>query len=323
MNAVNTANLYYAAFPKSIVGQTANLYYTVYNSDGTVYLSRRQTGIQEYAYGGYGVLLTFSAEGSWSIVWDIENTPYTAKEEINIYDYTTAKNYTGYGIYADVIVNVANTLVFQYLLNNVPYDPYSVDKIEVYDDYTKAQGGAAGDVLETITSFTKTDTGKYQYPVAARSAAGTYFSRLYTTPVDGGAQFSNVIIPWYVRKVSTGPTPSNGIELCEIYFNIFDLQAQVTRNDNVYVELNKDWAWYNQELIKNFIETPPEIDDEGNVTFNAVETDTLDSSNTLDAGDYHYYEIRLGSYIRAFKVPKGTLSAHLTDLPEVTLCEQS
>ena len=86
MKLVGLSFIYQGNFPKSKSGSLSDVYYTIYNSDGTVYQARGQSGVVELGDGAYGVLLTFSERGNWSIHWDIDSTSYVANEEINIYN---------------------------------------------------------------------------------------------------------------------------------------------------------------------------------------------------------------------------------------------
>lgn len=96
MLQVGNTYLYQANFPRSQRDKLPRLYYTVFNSDGSTYLSRNQGGIVEFGNGAYGVMIGFNSAGSWSIQWDIDNSPYVASEEINIYDDNVI--YTTYGL---------------------------------------------------------------------------------------------------------------------------------------------------------------------------------------------------------------------------------
>lgn len=86
MNAINELMLYSVEFP-SCLSAGLDVYYTVYNADGSVYLSRRNTGVIDFGNGKFGVELTFATGGGYYIIWDLNGTSYTAGEEINIYDY--------------------------------------------------------------------------------------------------------------------------------------------------------------------------------------------------------------------------------------------
>ena len=60
-------------------------------------------------------------------------------------------------------VDLTTTLRYQFRKSNLPYDVHEFTKIEIYDDYNKAEAGSPGDVLQTISSgsITKTsNTGK-------------------------------------------------------------------------------------------------------------------------------------------------------------------
>jgi hypothetical protein len=90
--------LYQANFPKSQAGKKSSVYYTVYNSDESIYVAKTNNGVVELGDGSYGVMLQFNTEGSWSIFWEIDSTPYVASEEINTFDFRAIIEYTGYGL---------------------------------------------------------------------------------------------------------------------------------------------------------------------------------------------------------------------------------
>ena len=77
--------LFQVNFPKSQAG-SSDVYYTIYNGDGTVYQARTKTDVDELGEGAYGILLQFADVGNWSIHWDIDSTSYVANEEINVQD---------------------------------------------------------------------------------------------------------------------------------------------------------------------------------------------------------------------------------------------
>ena len=88
MNQVSLPWLYQANFPASQAGKLGSVYYTVYNGTGSLHTARTKVNVVEFSSGAYGISLTFSTAGSYSIHWDIESTPYVANEEIRIYDFT-------------------------------------------------------------------------------------------------------------------------------------------------------------------------------------------------------------------------------------------
>jgi hypothetical protein len=84
--AKNVASLLNVSFPASVsVGKF--VYYTVFNNDGSIFIPRTNTGVQEFGGGCFGVVLTFTSENNWSIVWDINGTQYKAGEEIMVHDF--------------------------------------------------------------------------------------------------------------------------------------------------------------------------------------------------------------------------------------------
>lgn len=94
----NKSVLLQVNFPASQAGKASDVYYTVYNEDESVYLSRRNTNVLEFGAGAYGVLLSFSSEVNYSIHWDIDSTPYVANEEITVHDFQRLVIYSGYGL---------------------------------------------------------------------------------------------------------------------------------------------------------------------------------------------------------------------------------
>jgi hypothetical protein len=84
--------------PSYISGQLGNVYYTVYDSTGSIYLSRRNTNVYVTNTGAYLVNLTFPSEGGYSIHWDITGFNFVGNEEILVFNFrTTTVYYTGYG----------------------------------------------------------------------------------------------------------------------------------------------------------------------------------------------------------------------------------
>lgn len=93
---VGKSALFQAQFPDYQTGRESEVYYTVYNSDGTVFIARTNSGVKEYGNGSYGVNLTFTQKNSYSIAWDLNNEMYTG-EEINVLDFNELENiYRGY-----------------------------------------------------------------------------------------------------------------------------------------------------------------------------------------------------------------------------------
>lgn len=84
-------------FPKSQAGKSTDVYYTIYNSDGTEFVSRTNSGVIEYGLGKYGIKKTFLINGAYAIYWDIDGLQYNAGEEINVLDFNAVDIYTGYG----------------------------------------------------------------------------------------------------------------------------------------------------------------------------------------------------------------------------------
>jgi len=86
MKLIGKPFLYQATFPPALTGKTGDVYYTIYNANGSVYTAKTQAGVNELGAGSYGVVLTFNNAVTLSIYWEMEGTPYVASETINIYD---------------------------------------------------------------------------------------------------------------------------------------------------------------------------------------------------------------------------------------------
>jgi hypothetical protein len=94
---------------------------------------------------------------------------------------------------ADILT--PTTLSFVFLRNRMGYNAYSVDYATIHDSYDDAVNDF--DIMETITEFTNTSTGLYEYDVAQIESPGTYFDKIFITPLQGGTQI-NFISSFYV-----------------------------------------------------------------------------------------------------------------------------
>ena len=226
------------------------------------------------------------------------------------------------GIRDNGIIDEATTLKFQFLKNGVAFDVYDFQKVRIFASNDDAKNEV--NIIEEIVppNINHINTGLYEYVVNPISQVGTYFDKVYLIPENGMPVWNSslAINPFYLKKDICGGASSGSIEKVRVYFNIFDLEVNADKEDNVYVKLNKDWAWYNKELIKNNFISPIEIDDNGNVTFDVVETDTLDLSNDIQTGDRYYYILEIGNFKRCFTIPKGIVDSYLKDLPTYTVC---
>jgi len=91
------------------------------------------------------------------------------------------------------------TLSFVFLRNRMGYNAHSVDYVQIYDSYDDAINET--DVIETITSITNTSTGLYSYVAAQVDSPGTYFDKIFITPISMGTQLS-FINSFYVSYAS-------------------------------------------------------------------------------------------------------------------------
>lgn len=218
------------------------------------------------------------------------------------------------GTRADGIIDESTILSIQYLKNSLFYNPYSIISVSIHDDYVEAQSGI--DVKQNIdlANYSHLGSGLYQFVASEVGTAGTYFDRHVYKPTASSANYI-AIHSFYVRKESYGSTAPGEIETCRITLNVFDIVANASCRDKVYVEMNEQIAWYGKNLIEKEREMF-EIGSDGIVVMNLIETTTL----TTDTGTDIYYTINVsnGDYIKKFTVPKGTLDSDLVDLPAYT-----
>ena len=84
------------------------------------------------------------------------------------------------------------TLEFQFLRNGIPFTAYTIDKVTIHSSYGGAQNDT--DIIETIYSsdISLIDVGTYEYVAGIISTTGTYFDKVFITPVSGGNQFTYI-----------------------------------------------------------------------------------------------------------------------------------
>jgi hypothetical protein len=75
-------------------------------------------------------------------------------------------------------------LEFQLLQNGQPFDAAAVSQVVIYPSYNDAVNETNG--IQTITAITHVSTGLYSYIAAIIATAGTYFDKMFLTPVVGG-----------------------------------------------------------------------------------------------------------------------------------------
>ena len=81
----------------------------------------------------------------------------------------------------DCIIDQDCDLQYVFTKNNIPYTPQSFTKVEIYEDYDDALNST--NILETITTITELDTGRFGYTASAQSIAKTYFDKVRTVKV--------------------------------------------------------------------------------------------------------------------------------------------
>lgn len=114
MKAIGENIFYKVSFPECL-SSGKQVYYTVYNSDGSTYIARTNSGVVDFENGNFGVSLIFNDAGGYLIVWDIDSTTYTVSEEINIYNYGSDSD----------IENIINTIQAVY---DIEYGKWEIDE---------------------------------------------------------------------------------------------------------------------------------------------------------------------------------------------------
>lgn len=215
------------------------------------------------------------------------------------------------GTRADGIVDESTILTIQFLKNGLNYVPYSIIGVSIHDDYVEAQSGIDSKQDIPPSSISHLGSGLYQITVSEISTSGTYLDRWAYKPTVSSAEYL-AIHYFYIRKESYGSTAPGEIETCRVTLNVFDIVANASCKDKVYVEMNEPIAWYGKNLIEREREMFSVADD-GVVVMNLIETSTL----TVDTGTDIYYTVDVadGKYTKKFTIPKGTLDANLVDLP--------
>lgn len=223
-------------------------------------------------------------------------------------------------------------LTFNFLLNGKDYAPYSADKVEIYGSYDDAENN--NNILETIPTGdividdsnsipSVNSTCKYTADVLPVSA--TYFDKIYITPRDGMTPIS-FINSFFIQEYNWGGSTPSDHQRIRVYLNIFDIMDNPQKNAEVVWRLNVKDAWYGKDFIKQEKEIF-KADDNGLVTMDIVETDTL-LKDTFDLTDPNnptpeelkklFYRVEIDGRAKYdVRVPKGIVSAQFKDLPEV------
>jgi hypothetical protein len=318
-------------FPASVTGFSEELEYSIYRlgETGEPVLIEGPTnlGVIEIGRGAYGVSKTFET-GEYSIVWEIPGTPYSGSEAINIYDniYDVIEDeviiYDGFGSGEDRFDSVTSdpiVLQFQFIKDRRYVEAYSVNKVEVYDDYDKALSGLSSDVIQTIASgsITHSSTGLYAYVVSALISPKVYFDKIFFTPEEGGEEVS-FIGPFYVGSEELDGIAPGSKEVCKIILNIVDITGGAWQCKSVNVNLCQAYAKYGKALVVRnsytfYVQDDGLVKTEDGEDFELIETTTM----TADTGEDVYYHLTTldGEFSYTFTIPKGTLQANLLDLP--------
>jgi len=89
-------------------------------------------------------------------------------------------------------VGLTTTLQYQFTKWKVPYDPYSITKVEIYPSENDAINNT--NRIQTIlsTAITKIGIGLFEYEVSAIATAGVYFDKIYLVPDSGEAEWVDI-----------------------------------------------------------------------------------------------------------------------------------
>lgn len=209
----------------------------------------------------------------------------------------------------------------QFTRNGVNFEPLSFDKVEIYDDLVKAQGGLPGDIIETILAgaISSNGTGLASYTGSGSSfpLAQAYFDKVFLVPVSDFAQLS-FIQTIQVHKDSFGMVSPGGVEKVNIIFSILDEGVTLKPGTKVNVTLGPEYAKYGDFLIERknlefcIDESGIAVDDNGDV-MSLIETTTMNNDTSHDV----FYELSTlnGEFVQQFKVPKGLVDVNFFDLP--------
>lgn len=127
-------------------------------------------------------------------------------------------------------------LEFEFKKNSILADPASINKVTIHASETDAQNNA--NIITTISSsnILHTDTGCYSYTIPIISTAGTYYDKVFVTPVSDATEVS-YISSFTVSSITyTGAAssiPSN-IALCRIYGKIIDASGNILKGALVF-----------------------------------------------------------------------------------------
>lgn len=228
---------------------------------------------------------------------------------------------------------LATDLVFNFTSNGSDFAPFSVNKVEIYNSYSDAQNNL--NIVETIlpASITIDDSNSQvgvnstiKYTSSINASAGQKYDKIYIVPIDG-MNAIEIINQYYNQENDDNlPLPSDK-ELVRVTLNIFDILNNAQKNSKVVWRLNVKSAWYGNDLIKQEKETFI-ADDNGNVTMDLVETDTIlkDTFDLVDNNNptneeqkqlFYRVEIADGRATYNVRVPKGTGSIAFKNLPNI------
>ena len=120
-------------------------------------------------------------------------------------------------------------LEFVFKKNSVLTNAYSINRVTIHSSLADAEGDL--NILQTISSvgISNTDVGYYSYTVPIIATAGTYYDKIFVTPVSSGTEVSYVnsyIITTSTYSGQALEVPSNPL-LCRVTGTVTDGSGRV------------------------------------------------------------------------------------------------
>ena len=217
------------------------------------------------------------------------------------------------------IEGVATELFFEFKKNQQPFSAHEFLRVEIYPTYDDALAGT--NIIETITDITETDTGVYRYIASPIENDGTYHDKVYLIPEDGYDTYEQ-INTFYIKNEDFGGTTPDDIQVVQINIDANTINAMGFLGLPIEVRMNLNSAKYGkiQIINRNF---KYKIGDDGSISFELIETDTMTQDTFPDTGDdrevYYVFDFGGGKLVETKRVPKGYLELDYADLPNVDI----
>ncbi len=142
-------------------------------------------------------------------------------------------------------------LEFEFRKNSILTDAYSINKVTIHASSSDAENNV--NILFTLDSedILHTAVGSYSYTVPIISTVGTYYDKIFLTPINGGAEVSYVSSYNITAPVFTGKAleVSSNPNLCRITGRTTDANGNILRGVLIFC---RPWAMPGT-LANNFI----------------------------------------------------------------------